>query len=264
MAMERARGTDRLLEILEQFFDVETPQTRNALANAMGVPRSTVYALVDQLLARGWLEQTPNGTITLGHKSGLLGLAYGRHTHFEQTAYEVLQQLVEETGQAAELNIVDNWQQLVVLAVKGTEHTYLHPTGGTRHPLPSTVSARVLLEGVAPERITAGIPPQHFKPGSPTPDLAVLQEQIEGATRNGYAIGYGLIDRHIGVVAVPIRDQNGDCIAAISLIMLSEEMDAKLEGVLPPALRAAQRLSDTLRLVAWPMGQRNRAALLTD
>ena len=46
--------------------------------------------------------------------------------------------------------------------------------------------------------------------------------------------------------------------------MLSEEMDAKLEGVLPPALRAAQRLSDTLRLVAWPMGQRNRAALLTD
>lgn len=261
MALERARGTDRMLDILEQFFETEAPTTRNGLASAMGVPRSTIYALVDQLLDRGWLEQTPNGAVTLGHKSGLLGLAYGRHTHFEQTANEVLLQLVEETGQAAELNIVDNWQQLVVLAVKGTEHSYLHPTGGRRFPLPSTVSGRVLLEGVSAERLATKIPPHHFQVGASTPDLKSFLAQIHQACNEGYAIGHGLIDRHIGVIAVPVHDGQGRCIAAISVIMLSEEIETKLAGVLSATRRAAQRLSDTLRLLPWPMGERNRAAL---
>lgn len=264
MAPERARGTDRMLDILEQFFETEVPTTRNGLAGAMGVPRSTVYALVDQLLERGWLEQAPNGAITLGHKSGLLGLAYGRHTHFEQTANEVLLQLVEETGQAAELNIVDNWQQLVVLAVKGTEHSYLHPTGGRRFPLPSTVSGRVLLEGVSAERLAAKIPPHHFQAGSSTPDLETFLAQIDQACSQGHAIGHGLIDRHIGVIAVPVRDGEGRCVAAISMIMLSEEIETKLGGVLNATQRAAQRLSDTLRLLPWSMGQRNRSALDND
>lgn len=263
MANERAKGTDRLMDILELFFAAEAPMTRNAIASALGMPRSTAYALVDQLVARGWLDQS-NGNIILGHKSGLLGLAYGRNTHFEQAALELLQQLVAETGQAAELNIVDSWQQLVVLAVKGTEHSYLHPTGGERHPLPSTVSARVLLEGVPSGQLEAHIPPRHFVPGHPTPDIPTLNAQIEEATKAGFAVGHGLIDRHIGVIAVPVRDQDGAPIAAISMIMLSVEIDGKFDAVLPAAQRTALRLGETLRLMPWPLGERNRKALFAE
>ncbi|MER8542968.1 helix-turn-helix domain-containing protein [Mesorhizobium sp. M1334] len=250
-----------MLDILEKLFEAETPYSRNSLASAMGVPRSTVYTLVDQLLARGWLEQSPNGTITLGHKSGLLGLAYRCHTHFEQTANEVLLQLVEETGQAAELNVVDNWQQLVVLAIKGTEHSYLQPMMGWRFPLPTTVSSRVLLDGVPTDRLSANIPATHFAPESETPDIEALVSQIEHARSKGFAIGHGLIDRHISVMAVPVRDSASACIAAISLIMLSEEIATKAETMRPAMLHAAQRLSDTLRVIPWPMGVHNLAKL---
>ncbi|WP_266033396.1 IclR family transcriptional regulator [Brucella intermedia] len=261
MTLERARGTDRLLDILEKLFETETPYSRNSLASAMGVPRSTVYTLVDQLISRGWLEQSPSGTINLGHKSGLLGLAYRSHTHFEQTANEVLLGLVEETGQAAELNVVDNWQQLVVLAVKGPEHSYLQPVIGRRFHLPSTVSARVLLDSVSPDRLQANIPSSHFSAESETPNLETLVRQIEEARQAGFAIGHGLIDRHISVMAVPVHDGNGDCIAAISLIMLSEEIATKVDQVRPAMIQAAQRLTSTLRVVPWPMGRHNLTRL---
>jgi DNA-binding IclR family transcriptional regulator len=263
--MERAKGTERLLEIVEHLGRAEAPVSRNALASAMGIPRSTVYALVEQLLARGWLSQSANGEIALGQKIGLLGLAYSRQASFEPLAAEALRALANETGQSMELNIVDNWQQLVVVAAQGFEHTYLNPAAGLRVPLPATVSARVLLEGVPSARIRANIPPAHFRLAdgrflAPESFFAEIAE----SGRVGHAAASGLLESHVGVIAVPVRDASDRCIAAISMIMLAQSMEARLSEMLARLHRTAEKLQDTLTLGTWPLGERCRQALHGD
>ncbi len=260
--MERVKGTERLLEIVEHLGRADAPVSRNALAASMGAPRSTVYALVEQLLARGWLSQSANGEIALGQKIGLLGLAYSRQASFEHLAAEELRALADETGQSMELNIVDNWEQLVVVAAQGFEHTYLNPAAGLRVPLPATVSSRVLLEGVTPARIAAFVPPAHFRlAGGRQLSLETFCAEIAEAGRAGHAAGNGLLESHVGVIAVPVRNAFGHCIAAISMIMLAQSMQARLPEMLPLLRRTAARLEDALTLGTWPLGERCWQAL---
>lgn len=102
--MQRAKGTDRILDILEQLESVSEPMSRNALAKELDCPRSTIYSLVDQLVARDWVAIDSDGGISLGYRAGLLGLAYSRNARFEQVAREVVQRVAIETGVVTEIN----------------------------------------------------------------------------------------------------------------------------------------------------------------
>lgn len=161
--MQRAKGTDRILDILEYLENLANPVSRNALANALDCPRSTIYSLIDQLVVRDWVAIDDDGGIHLGHRVGLLGLAYSRHARFEQFAREVVQRVAIETGVVTEINIVDNWQQLVLISATGRGRNYLRTVEGSRYPLPITGSARLQLAGVPRKTIRLNISEEDFR-----------------------------------------------------------------------------------------------------
>ncbi|TYR35467.1 helix-turn-helix domain-containing protein [Mesorhizobium microcysteis] len=263
--MQRAKGTDRILDILEHLENEQRPVSRNALAKALDCPRSTIYSLVDQLVVRGWLTLDDDGGISLGHRAGLLGLAYSRSARFEQVAREVVQRVAVETGVVTEINVADNWQQLVLITATGRSRNYLRTVEGSRYPFPITGSARLQLVDVPHDLIRRNIPEEDFRLGSgELMPFDQFCDEIDQAARDGYFIARGLIERYVGTAGTPISNRNGQCVATLSIILPQADLDAREDELIDILRRGAEELSGYLRAAVWPMGDRAHSHLFRD
>lgn len=254
--MQRAKGTDRILDILDFFESAEKPATRNAIAHAINCPRSTLYVLVDMLIERGWLMQNIEGNIALGNKAARMGLAYTRHAKFEVVAREIIGNLAKDIGEVVEFNIIDNWKQLIVLSATVKEHSYLRAVEGTMVPAPATAAARVLLPDIPSSIITSQIPGNDFLLNSGVMlSIDVFMEEIAQAKRDGYFVGYRLIDDFVSTIAMPVWNQHGERIGAVSIVMPTSHLEKNKTEFLHKLERTANQITDFLKLTPWDLGQ---------
>lgn len=260
--MLRAKGTDRLLDILETLETLAEPVSRNALARMLGCPRSTVYALVEQLADRNWIVQTEDGGIRLGHRAGLMGLAYARQSQFEQVARTMVVQIAVATGAVTEINVIDNWRQLVMMSATASGRNYLRTVEGSRYPLPLTGSARLQLAGVPKTLLRQKISDADLVLGSGLSlGFEAFCAEIEQAAQDGYFVATGLIDPYVATLGAPITNAEGDCLATLSIVLPEAELSLRRAELVETLRRGARELSDYLRAAPWPMGERARSAL---
>jgi DNA-binding IclR family transcriptional regulator len=243
--MLRAKGTDRLLDVLDCVASQETPVTRNAIAAAIGAPRSTVYSIIELMLKRDYLEQVePEGLIVPGGRCGLLGLAYGRQNRFGRKARNVVAKLAERAGEVAELNIMRDWRQIVLISETGRAHHYRVPVEGSSTPLPQAASGRFLLQGVDRGEMTANLSDADFTMADGGRiDPAQFREDIEAAKRQGYWIARGLIDPYIACIASPVWDRDERCIGAVCLVVPLPELASREAELVSMTREAAEELT---------------------
>ncbi|MBT9433499.1 helix-turn-helix domain-containing protein [Candidatus Sodalis endolongispinus] len=74
----RVRGIDRTLQILDCLQNRQSPITTYEVAKDLAAPLSSIYSLVDVLVASRLLERDENGMICLGARLYRYGLAYAR------------------------------------------------------------------------------------------------------------------------------------------------------------------------------------------
>lgn len=243
--MLRAKGTDRLLDVLDCVASQEAPVTRNAIAAAIGAPRSTVYSIVELMLRRDYLEQIePEGLIVPGGKCGLLGLAHGHQNRFGRKARTVVAKLARRAGEVAELNIMRDWRQIVLISETGRSHHYRVPVEGSSTPLPQAASGRFLLQGIDRGEIAANLSGADFvmADGSRI-DLARLCDDMETARRQGYWIARGLIDPYIACIASPIQDRSERCIGVVCLVVPLPELARREQELISMTREAADELT---------------------
>lgn len=260
--MQRAKGTDRILDILEALETLPDPVSRNALARMLGCPRSTVYALVDQMAERNWIHQTEDGGIRLGHRAGLMGLAYARQSRFEQVARALVMQVAISTGAVTEINVIDNWMQLIMISATGSARNYMRTVEGSRFPLPATGSARLQLVGVPRDTLRTHISEDDLRLGNGRHlPFETFCDEIDMAARDGYYVASGLIEPYVGTLGTPITDPAGNCVATLSIVLPQTDLEARMDHLIGVLRNGAAELSDHLRVAPWPMGARARAAL---
>lgn len=251
----RSRGTDQLLSVLECLASIDAPVVPNVLAEILGMPRSTLYSMVNQLEARGWLVRQDEG-LAPGPQAGMLGLAASRLTDFERRARAMVQELALQTGDLIELNIVDQWKQLIFFCANGRRDSYINSVEGMRYPLPRTSAARVLLVGLPIEMLQRNIPEEDMRMQSGAKlSYAEFHTQIAAAGAVGYAQAAGLIDPYIATLSVPVPDRSGRPIAALCTVLAAEEMRRLFDDRLSRLHQAAERLAQILRFAHWPIGE---------
>lgn len=240
----RARGTDRMLDIMEFLGRHDHAVSAGEIAAALQAPRSSIYTIVDIMVTRGFLHRAPSGSISLGPKIAVLGLAFERGSAILRKARDIARDLSDKTGEIAELNVLDNWKQLVLIAENGPSMNYLRSVEGGRFALPQTASGRFLLEGFDIAEISANIPAADFTNGPGQPQAAQqLIEEGEAAAIRGFVCTRGLIDPNIACIAAPVRNASGKCVAAISLVMTNARFDDMSEPFTSHVVDAAKALS---------------------
>lgn len=250
----RARGTDRLLDVLELVAAQQQPVTRNAIAATLGAPRSTVYSMIDTLISRGFLDQTePDGLIVPGRLCGLLGQAYDRSAPLDRQAKDVIRKLAQATGEVCELDLLHDWKQLIMISMSGRGHGYRTAVEGSRFPLPSTAAARFLLDGYSVSDLERSIPAQDYTSitGVVTSPLQ-LHREIALAREQGYWVTRALVDPYVACVTAPVRDRHGRCIASICLVVALQDIDKREAEYIAATTQAAEELSRHCALLENP------------
>jgi len=253
--MQRAKGTDRILDLLECLSRENRPMTRARLASETGMPRSTVYALTDILLRREWLEETDSG-LQLGRQAGFSSNAYLHQHGFEQLARRILTELSEATGTLAEIDVVEDWVHVVAISEGRMAQGYLRPIEGARLPLMPTAAARVVLADVSAETIRHNIPDEALVDVAGKPvTWDRFFEEVRLGQLQGYVWVRGWLEGTVSTLACPLVDGQGRILASLCIIAPTRALEEHLHFYLVQLQAAAQTLSGIIRREDWPYAE---------
>lgn len=206
-----------------------------------GLPRSTTFRIMSQLVALGWLEHDSRG-YRLGARSQSLGQQVDVHSELRAAAAEPLNQLHLATNAVAHLGVLE-----------GTAVRYLDKVGGAAaHTVPSkvggilsvhrTMIGRAILAALPPEKVDTLLSARSFTERFDI-NLEELHTQLNRIRgKHGVAMARGaLCNIKLGSVAVPIIGADGP-IGAMSV----SGVDLRVETIAPMVVAAVRRTTQTL------------------
>jgi len=172
------------------------------LVDLTGLARPTAHRLAVALERQGLLARDDDGRFRLGSRLVAWGAAAARDLALAQAAGPVLEQLVDETGESAQLYVRDG-DRRVCVAVR-------ERASGLRDTVP--------LGAVFP--LTAGSGAKVLLAWAPAADAARFDlDPRELATVRSKGWAESVAEREAGVASVsaPVRDGDGRVVAAISV-----------------------------------------------
>lgn len=206
-----APAADRTLDILE--FIASNGQTQAAtLARELGIPRSTVYQLLEILERHGLVTRlTEQRAYGIGLKTFELGSAYSRQHRVSQVAHPVLARLVDETGENGHLAVLHGNEIIYVIEERAAHRPPLVSGVGVRLPSHLTATGRAILAALPRNQVRALYPNRQaftdrtgIGPKSPKELEATLAE----TQRTGFAEEHGDVTPGFDSYAVAVRDYN--------------------------------------------------------
>jgi IclR family KDG regulon transcriptional repressor len=214
------RAVERAMQILSAFDSEHEDRGVSEIAQATGLHKATAHRIMMTLLNGGFLERTPDGErFRLGIRVAELGLGALHGLDLRRAAFPYMQQLVERFNETCDLGIFDDRGRVLYVEVVHSEHSLtIAARVGRRLPAYCTASGRVFL---------AYLPPEVVEPilsGPLTPctaktitSPAKLREELEVTRQRGYALDDEEFEEGIRAVSAPIRDVDGNVIAALSM-----------------------------------------------
>lgn len=213
------RAVERAMQILSAFDGEHSDRGVSEIAQATGLHKATAHRIIMTLLNYGFLDRAANGEkFRLGLRVVELGLGALRGLDLRRIAFPYMQQLVERVDETCDLGIFDRGQVLYIEVVHSKHSLTIAARVGRRLPAYCTASGRVFL---------AFLPPEVVEPILNGPLAACTEETITSPTRlreeleitrqRGYGLDDGEFEDGIRAIAAPIRDIDGNVIAAMSI-----------------------------------------------
>ena len=239
------QSVDRAVSIL-QVLAHRGPTAVTDVANELGIHKSTVFRLLYTLEARGLVDQTGvRGRYQLGH--GVVQLAAGasRKLDLSQMSRRICENLAEQVGESVSVDLADGDSVLSLDQVIGTASVTSVNWVGKRTPMHATSSGKVFLAFMPPEQRLAYFrePRQRFTEHTRTGQRD-LETQLELVRTRGYGATLEEYEIGLAAVAAPIRDLDGQVVAAISISGPNFRINAETIPVLAQhVIEAADEIS---------------------
>lgn len=214
------------------------PLRLNEISERTDLNRVTALRILDELVAHRFVART--GTpprYSLGPEAIAMAAASSGTQDVRTTARPSLVRLASASDDTVLLSVRSGVESICIDRIVGTfpiQATYLHV--GSRRWLGVGAGSMALLAwlpGTERESIL-DVVSQRLQ-NYPRIDRSVLSAHIEGALEHGYVKMLDIVVDRIGGIGYPIRNREGEVIAAISIAALTErivEREAQLVDVL--------------------------------
>lgn len=227
-------NTRDLVDLLSQ----TGPLTPAEIAERIGVPRPSVYRLVDGLNAIDLTETLPDGRVALS----LRWLHIADETRDAMTewagAKAALTELVDATGQTAFLSLLRDDSAVCIDWVQGRGIGVLILKPGRALPLHAGAAGRLLLAYAADaDAYLDAAPFEQLTPATLT-TAKQLRDDIARTREQGYAVSDEDATIGIGALGMPVLDAAGNARAGVSIGGLAADIREHREPFLA-ALRTA-------------------------
>jgi IclR family transcriptional regulator, pca regulon regulatory protein len=224
------------------------------IADELGMSRSTTHRYVTTLLALGYLEQGRSRKYRLGLRVTDLGMAALNSTGLRDNVHPFLEELRERTGYTTGLAVLDGTEILYVDRARSWRRAEretdrgLHP--GSRMPAYCTAMGKILLAHLPEEvqrQLIAQLNLERNTPSTITSKQA-LRAELERIVEDGYALNDQELRPGLQAIAVPVRDESREVVAAVGIaaspeaISLAELTDALGPHLISTAARISSRL----------------------
>lgn len=231
--------------VLEAIAQAKGPVRLSALADELGMQKSTVHRVLSELGHLGYVEQDEStGLYRPTTRMWEVGTEVVADLPIKQVAAGALQQLHERTGETVSLVIRRGDDALFLDKLISPRPVEFTTRVGSRVPLPVAVGGRAILAFSADgDEVVARFeesPDPHF----PMP-VAWIRRAITEARRSGYARTSSQVK--VQSVAAPIFDRGRKPVGALAVSAPVERMDKERFGqVIEDCVTTATRLSESL------------------
>ncbi|MGA2494054.1 MAG: IclR family transcriptional regulator C-terminal domain-containing protein [Roseiarcus sp.] len=235
-------GLDRYVRILRLFDGRRSGWTIAAMAETLGIPASTIYRLVRELVAQGFLDASSDAHYRLG----ALFIEFDRRVRltdpFIRLGAPYLDDLLKAAACPAAAVIARLYGADVICVAESSSHIGRIPTSYERgHPMP-------LLRGATSKIILAQLPARRLGKllqgagAAPEIDLKGLKAELTEIRRRGYCVTRGEVDQGLVGLSAPVSSANAAILASMSLVVRTEDLDPSTERRLVMTLVPAARL----------------------
>lgn len=182
------KSAARVLDLLDEIA-TNGPGTQLQLSNRLGIPKSSLHALLRTMVDRGWLETDQTGSIyQLGIHSLVVSAAYLDGDPVLARARDAMDEVASATEETVHLGRLEGADVIYTAKRESVHPLRMHSAVGRRLPAYSTSLGRAILadqpletrERLIPEAINKITP-------NTTTDRDALLELIASAEVNGYA-----------------------------------------------------------------------------
>jgi DNA-binding IclR family transcriptional regulator len=252
--MTKVPAASRTLAVLKALAKTGQPTTAAALAQKVGVPRSSIYQLLEVLESEGFVihfeEESRWG---LGVSAFELGSAYLRHDPLERVARPILTKLARnaETHVAAcaQVGVLHGTETLYLLKEMPVQPVSVVTEIGVRLPAHLTASGRALLAEFSSAQLKATFGAKQLvnRTGLGPKSLRELSQLLTVERDQGFAVESGHITMGYASIAAAARNHLRIPIASLALTFREEHTSIELVDALSKLVRnAADELSKKL------------------
>lgn len=190
------------------------------VSDALSIPRSSAHAMLTSLVEIGLLQTRGRGRYSIGWRVLELSEVLRSRTDLRTIAGPVLEDLVREYGETTHLAVMDRKTVLYVDKVRGTHNIVVQGARvGARLEPHCTAVGKVLMANMDRGRVE-----EHYKDrelgrytSTTITELPSLLAELDEVKRVGIAFDRGEQLEEIHCVAVPVRDEMGAVVAALSI-----------------------------------------------
>lgn len=235
------QALDRGLQLLA-IVAKETKTTLTELALRVGMPASTAHRLLVTLQKRGFVDfDETTQEWMIGIEAFRIGSSFVQRTSLVEAGRDVMRQLMEETGETANLGIGDEGDVVFISQIETPNPIRAFFSVGTRGPMHCSGIGKALLADMPQDKVEQvlrkkGLEEFTAKTLTSPDDLFA---DLETTRRRGWS--YDDQERHLGMrcIAAPIHNVHGEAIAGISISGPAARLPDELISELGPKVRRA-------------------------
>ncbi|MDO4888993.1 MAG: IclR family transcriptional regulator [Actinomycetaceae bacterium] len=206
------KSASRTVELLEYLASRQAnPPHLNEICRALGAPRSSVYALLRTLLARGWVSASANEGYSLGIRILTTGTSYIDADPRVRVVRPILTDLASDLGETFHMARLDG-DRIVYLATQESSRD-LRPYSRVGRRLPATAAA--LGKAILAQR--PDVVPEAFEQLTPhsIADAETFAGEMDVTRQRGYAIDdeENTLGLHCVAMALPYASPVTDAIS---------------------------------------------------
>ncbi len=213
------------------------------IRDRLGLPNSSCHHLIATLCQVGALQVRPDRGYVLGLRLFELGANAANQRQLHDLALPMLKQLAQDVQLTCHLGVMEGAEAVYLLKVEGSREIRVNTWVGKRLSLHSSSLGKVLLAGL-PDSELEDILTQvawERKTLHSIVDPDAFRSHLQTVRERGWAIDDEEDLINIRCVAAPVRDMQGQVVAAISavgtVLDISRDRFERLAGTLCAAAR---------------------------
>lgn len=251
MTKAKVPAADQTLAILSHLAHQRGPVPAVTIANALDLPRSTVYHLLAVMQERGFVVHLPEDRrYGLGIAAFELSSGFSRQQPLARLGGPLVAGLVDRLGESGHLAVLHGRDVLYLVEERAPRRPSLVTDVGVRLPAHLTATGRAMLAALPPAQLRALYPDRAAFAWRGDPEAAGewrysrLKQVLHEVREAGWAGEDGEVTEGLASVGVAVLDHVGWPAAAVAVTYRADsDAAASVASIVPAVQGAAAELS---------------------